>query len=364
MSSSTEPINEQEKREINKLGQTWRILIPVGIGLVVTGYLLYRNFDAKTLLSMQLSTQWHWWFLGVLLAIFVRDFGYMMRIRELSQKKLNWKKSFEVIMLWEFCSAIMPGLLGGGFAFAIAIIHKEGVKLGKAISMVVMTTFLDGIFFAVLAPLAWFYFGSHDLFSHSVSGPSTTGMAGQTLETTFWFIYFIVLAYKLLVAYALFINANAVKKLLVTLFSVPFLNRWKEQVTEVGDDMIIASEDLRNFTVFNWFNAFFSTLLSWSARFFLVNCMLGLFLESIPGHLLLYARQVVVNILMIGSPTPGSSGVAEFAFASLLGSFINNPSMAVILSFIWRLFSYYPYLLVGIIVFPGWARRVWGREKK
>jgi hypothetical protein len=91
--------------------------------------------------------------------------------------------------------------------------------------------------------------------------------------------------------------------------------------------------------------------------------MLGLFLESIPGHLLLYARQVVVNILMIGSPTPGSSGVAEFAFASLLGSFINNPSMAVILSFIWRLFSYYPYLLVGIIVFPGWARRVWGEKK-
>jgi uncharacterized membrane protein YbhN (UPF0104 family) len=188
-------------------------------------------------------------------------------------------------------------------------------------------------------------------------------MGGQTLETTFWFIYFIVLAYKLLVAYALFINANAVKKFLVTLFSLPLLNRWKEQVAEVGDDMIIASEDLRNFTFFNWFNAFFSTLLSWSARFFLVNCMLGLFLESIPGHLLLYARQVVVNILMIGSPTPGSSGVAEFAFASLLGSFINNPSMAVILSFIWRLFSYYPYLLVGIIVFPGWARRVWGEKK-
>ena len=127
MSSSTEPINEQEKREINKLGQTWRILIPVCIGLAVTGILLYRNFDADTLLSMQLSSHWYWWFLGVLLAIFVRDFGYMMRIRELSQKKLNWKKAFEVIMLWEFCSAIMTGLLGGGFAFAIAIIHKEGV---------------------------------------------------------------------------------------------------------------------------------------------------------------------------------------------------------------------------------------------
>jgi hypothetical protein len=364
MEKSAGQIEQKEQQDINKLGQTRRILIPVGIGLAVTGWMLYRSFDIHALRDLSLSDNWYCWLAGVLLAVVVRDFGYMMRIRELAQRKLSWKKSFEVIMLWEFCSAIMPGILGGGFAFAIAIIHKEGMKLGKAISMVVMTTFLDGIFFAVLAPLAWFIFGSALLFSESGAGADATGIGGRTIETTFWIIYTVVLLYKLLVAYALFINANSVKHLLSRLFSLPLLRRWKASVEEVGDDMIIASEDLRNFTFQNWFFSFLSTMLSWSARFFLVNCMLGMFLGQFSGHLLLYARQVVMGILLIGSPTPGSSGVAEFIFTNLLGSFISNPSKAVFMSLLWRVFSYYPYLLVGLLVFPGWARRIWGKKEK
>ena len=69
-------------------------------------------------------------------------------------------------MLWEFASAIAPAILGGGFAFAILIINKEKISFGKSISVVMFTSFLDGLFFAIVAPLVYFIAGREGLFSN------------------------------------------------------------------------------------------------------------------------------------------------------------------------------------------------------
>jgi uncharacterized protein (TIRG00374 family) len=57
------------------------------------------------------------------------------------------------------------------------------------------------------------------------------------------------------------------------------------------------------------------------------------------------------------SPTPGGSGVAEWAFGELMSdlttSFILLGAMAVI----WRLISYFPYLLIGSFILPRWLKR-------
>jgi uncharacterized membrane protein YbhN (UPF0104 family) len=65
------------------------------------------------------------------------------------------------------------------------------------------------------------------------------------------------------------------------------------------------------------------------------------------------------NILMIGSPTPGGAGVAELMFSNFLGEFIDNKSLTILLTIIWRMMSYYPYIIVGAIVLPRWIKRVW-----
>jgi uncharacterized protein (TIRG00374 family) len=80
-------------------------------------------------------------------------------------------------------------------------------------------------------------------------------------------------------------------------------------------------------------------------------------------HFLLYARQVVMGILMIGSPTPGGTGVAEVVFSNFLGEFIDNAALTASLAFLWRLISYYPYLFVGAIVLPKWVKRVFRKEE-
>jgi hypothetical protein len=58
------------------------------------------------------SSTFFWLFMSILCMV-GRDFFYMWRIRLLTKQQLSWKKSFSVIMLWEFASALSPGVVGG-----------------------------------------------------------------------------------------------------------------------------------------------------------------------------------------------------------------------------------------------------------
>ena len=54
----------------------------------------------------------------------MRDLMYMYRIRFLSDNQLSWKQSFQIIMIWEFSSAITPTVVGGS-AVAFFIVSME-----------------------------------------------------------------------------------------------------------------------------------------------------------------------------------------------------------------------------------------------
>ena len=65
---------------------------------------------------------------------------------------------------------------------------------------------------------------------------------------------------------------------------------------------------------------------------------------------------------MIISPTPGGSGFAEI----ILGRYITDAipadpayagGIALAIAIIWRIISYYPYLIIGASIAPGWIQR-------
>jgi uncharacterized protein (TIRG00374 family) len=57
------------------------------------------------------------------------------------------------------------------------------------------------------------------------------------------------------------------------------------------------------------------------------------------------------------SPTPGGSGVAEWAFGELLADFSTQVVLLGSMAILWRMISYYPYLIIGSIVLPRWLKR-------
>lgn len=343
---------QNDPRDLLKHFSAGRILLPVLIGLAVAVWLIFREFDSRAFDAVNWTSKSTLWIGMAVISVVIRDLAYMVRIRVLTDNKLNWYRSFIVIMLWEFSSALAPGLIGGGFLFAIFILNREGINMGKSITAIMNSSFLDGVFLAVMAPLVYFIAGKEGLFS----GIQMNSTIGNSFFYTFWTVYFVILAYKLFVAYALFVNPHVTRRILTGLFSFPLLRKWKAGAIETGNQLIVASKGLKNQNARYWIISMVATFASWTARYSIVNCIIHAFHEQTPlNDFVVYGKQVIMGIIILVSPTPGGSGLAEFMFTDFLGEFISK-GLAPTLGVLWRMLSYYPYIIIGVIILPRWIR--------
>ncbi len=111
-------------------------------------------------------------------------------------------------------------------------------------------------------------------------------------------------------------------------------------------------------TIFSWFKIFIVTCGSWISRYLVINAILQAFLQlSLYDHALILGKQFVLWLFMLVSPTPGASGVAEYAFSELLLPFSGSMILLAGMAIIWRLISYFPYLFIGAWILPRFVRK-------
>lgn len=405
----------QKETDIIKKLNARKIVLPVALGLAVAAFLLYLNltdtrfeevigdgcgdyawvgseemgipdfgneeefkyvgecqgnYRLRTYQDTLSDIQWSWnstlWIIMALLAMAMRDLAYMYRIRILTHKALNWVQSFRVIMLWEFASALTPSVVGGS-GIAMFILNREGIKLGKSTAIVLVSALLDELFYITMVLIVLIVVDTESLFPVSLQR-SLFGMEVGT-KGIFWIGYFFIVALTTSILIAVFFIPRGFKYLLLQIFRIPLLRRWRYSVIETGDDIITTSNELKGEPLSYWLKSFAATYVSWTARYLVVNFLILAFVASDVGmsssftdHLIIYARQLVMWVIMLISPTPGSSGVAEFAFSGFLKEFIPIGLVGA-LALLWRLISYYPYLFIGAIILPRWLR-VTAKAKK
>jgi len=341
--------------EILKKVKPWRIIFPIAIGLGISAFMM-RDFDFNALSLLQFTGYSIVFLIVAFLLMLIRDFGYVWRIRVLSGNKLSWRKSLNIIILWEFTSAITPSAVGGT-SVAIFFVNREGISLGLSSAMVLMTSFLDELYFIVVFPLALILLGSSQLFDF---GQTTASLFSNQF---FWITiigYSLKLLYTLVVFYGLFINPRGLKWLLLFIFKLPIIRRWRPQAHESGDELLKASNEFKNWSVRNWIKVMSASVLSWTSRYWVVNAIiLFLFGYNYLGwgdHFVVFGKQLVMWIMMLIMPTPGGSGFAEVIFKEFLSADL-PVGMESFVAFLWRLITYYPYLIVGAIVVPVWIRK-------
>jgi hypothetical protein len=256
-------------------------------------------------------------------------------------------QSFRVIMLWEFTSAVTPGAIGGT-GVATLFVHKEGISVGRSSAIVMVTSLLDELYFVTLFPLLVLIVGGARLFAIPDSPAWTHGITALILTG-----YGIKLVWVIALSYGLFFNPRGLSRLIYRIFHLPVIRRWKRGAGRAAIDIISTSEEMKSKKKKYWINAFLSTCLSWTSRFWVVNFLFLAFF-AVNDHFLIFARQLVMWIILVVTPTPGGSGVAEFTFSVFLGEFIPFAGFAIALALLWRLVSYYPYLLIGALVVPKW----------
>ncbi|MDP2423893.1 MAG: lysylphosphatidylglycerol synthase transmembrane domain-containing protein [Bacteroidales bacterium] len=336
-----------------------RIAIPIFIGLAVATWLLIRDFDKDQFSDIQWAKYPALWFALVLMLVALRALGYMYRIWLLTDGELNWRRSFQVIMLWEFASSITPSIVGGT-AVALFIVRKEGISMGRTTAVVMTTALLDELFYIIMVPLVILLAGSSGIFITE----SSFVILGTQFSSFGVFIigYVFILLLTSIILFGIFINPQGLKKFLIRIFNLRFLRRWQAEAAQTGDEIIVTSAEMRHKSIWYWTKAFLATAVTWWARFWVVNVLILAF-TSVGDHFLIFARQLIMWVILLISPTPGSSGVAEFFFPIFFGEFI-GPKLSTPLAILWRLISYYPYIFIGVIVLPQWIRRVFFGKRR
>lgn len=330
-------------------GMLLKTLLPVAIGIGVVAWLFAREFSIDTFLSIPFTAATAAALALALLFVAGREWGMMWRWRVLSDRRLSWHATFRVTMMCEFTSAVTPTTAGGS-ALSMIFLHREGIALGRGASLTMVTLMLDELFVVVTCPLLFLLLPADEIFGFA------GGAFGDGLRMAFWIVYGGICAFTALLYAGAFVIPHRIAAIISRIFSWRPLRRWKEKADETGRSMTEAGADLRTRPLKWWLEAMGATTMTWVSRYLVVN---ALFLGFAPeaSQSIVFARQFVVWTLLTVSPTPGGSGISEWLFTNYYGDLIGSLPMALVIAVIWRVVSYYIYLLAGIAVLPSWLRR-------
>jgi len=335
----------------------WKAIIPVCIGLGVVAWLFYDDakkedlesvwnsihFDARVILCILLG----WLFmLG-------RDFGLSWRFRALTNKKLKWSQAWKVDMLCEFTSCVTPSAVGGS-SLGMVFLNREGIEFGRATTLMITTLFLDELFFVISCPIVVAITPTDMIFS------AGSAAFAHGIKYVFWIVYSGITIWTFILFTGIIWKPDGLARFLVRLSGMRWLRRWQPKVASMASNMKATSVELRKKPFRFWLEVFGGTALSWTSRYLVVNALfLGFMPSADAQQWVILARQFVVWVVLMVSPTPGGSGLSEWLFTEYYADFISTAGLALIMAILWRVISYYIYLIIGAILVPGWLREAY-----
>jgi len=352
-----------EQQQVLKSIRISRIILPILLGLGVVGYLMWKQYDPKEFSQINWNTHTTFWILFSIFLLIIRHLAYAFRLRILSDGEFSWLKCIELIFIWEFSSAVSPTSIGGS-AVALFVLSQEKISTAKTAAIVVYSAVLDTIFFVGTLPLLLLIFGN-EMIRPSINGIVTFDGWGYTFVGAYTFMAI----YGFIFYYGLFINPKTIKKILILITDNRWLRKWQNAAAELGQDMITASQELKHKKWSFHISALLSTTTAWSCRFLLLNCLIialstDMIVVNFFSQLALYARLESMFVIMAFSPTPGGAGFAELVFFGFTSDYVSQKGIAVFIAGIWRLMTYYAYLLIGAIIIPNWIRKVINERKR
>lgn len=347
---------------VKKTFDAWKIFLPVVIGIGVVILMFLHDAKKENLYDVFRSIDFSPWsifciFLGFL-GMAGRDFGLSWRFRALTDHQLSWGKAFRTDFLCEFTSCITPSAVGGS-SLGMVFLNSQGIEFGRATTLMMTTLFLDELFFVLACPVILLFTPADQLFN---SGDASFS---HGIKFTFWIVFAILFLWTLILYMGIIWRPAWMRSLLKNICKISFLRKFAPKAEELGDNMIATSVLLKQKKFRFWAEVFGGTALSWSSRFLVVN---ALFLGFVPyadhQQWVIFAREFVLWVVMMVSPTPGGSGLSEWLFSEYYGDMVHTAGMALVMAVFWRIISYYIYLIIGASIVPGWIKSTYNKFRK
>jgi uncharacterized protein (TIRG00374 family) len=272
-------------------------------------------------------------FWGMRIQLMSGSLGYRVKLRH----------CVNMVLAGLFAGTITPGQAGGE-PVRVHELYRYGVKLGDAVSVVIMERVLDGVVLTVM-------------------GVILVTMITRSLLSTFSLvlIILIVVAWIFMISF-LIIPVLAIRKpewtkrglMRMITWLVHKVPRWSE-----SSDTVIERADHEINNLFAGFTRFagsarlgllgggIMTFLFWITEFFVASVILmGLGLG--PNVIASFFFQILIAIINIIPLTPGSSGIIELSASSLYAIIIPAGSIGIFI-LLWRFVTFYLNMVLGAV---------------
>lgn len=344
-------VSASDEAKMKSAFSLWKVLLPVAIGLSVVVIMFWHDAKKEDLASVLAGINFDLRAVLCLILAFVfmfgRDFGLTWRFRALTDRELKWKNAYQVDMLCEFTSCVTPSAVGGS-SLGMVFLNTQGIEFGRATTLMMTTLFLDELFFVISCPIVVLFTGNPIFYSADAT-------FSHGIKLTFWAVYAVLAIWTLILFTGIIWKPQWIKTVLGKISKWRILKRWSSSLESLGDNMVATSVELRKKPFRFWLEVFGGTALSWTSRYLVVNALfLGFIPADDPYQWLILARQFVIWVVLMVSPTPGGAGLSEWIFSQYYGDLVPSAGMVLILAIFWRIISYYLYLVIGAIIVPGW----------
>ncbi|MEZ4910809.1 MAG: lysylphosphatidylglycerol synthase transmembrane domain-containing protein [Saprospiraceae bacterium] len=336
-----------------------KVILPAIIGIAVVMYMMQRQLHLEDLNSVQWRDQAIFWVSMGILTYIIRHLFYAWRLKIVSDDEFSWLKAMQLIVIWEFSSAVSPTSVGGS-AVAFLLISQEKISAARTIAIVLYTMVLDTLFFIMTLIILYFIYGPQ------IIRPGMVGLGDiDGYGITFITVLLFMIGYGFLFFYGLFINPRSIKRIFIFVSKWRIMAKIRESMRNTAMDIETASKQIT--TKPNKFHilAFTATAGAWIMRFLVINCLILAFVPNIQNdffdQMIIFSRGAVMYVVTAFSPTPGAAGVAEYLFGGFYSDYIPS-GISVIIAIVWRLITYYSYLLIGVIIIPIWLRQILARR--
>jgi len=250
-------------------------------------------------------------------------------------KDQRYSDMFAIAIGAELGAAASPPLVGGG-PIKIWMLMQRGFSGSAALSLAMLESFEDALFFLVMVPIALTMSSAWNLPIFRIS---TAGLGHLSI----W----ILSGVASLIFFAGIFVAGYRSKGITERF--PVLRRISGHVSALYHEFVGTYRNiiLNGKTIFILTMAL--TAIQWFCRYSIISLLL-LGLGIAPRPILFMALQVLVFALLAFIPTPGGVGGAEVLFSIFYHSFLPPETIGIVTAG-WRFFTFYFLLLLAAMLY-------------
>ena len=276
-------------------------------------------------------------FLLALLLTIVPWYANILRIifwTRLFEKKMTFVEALKTIAYSEFGAALSPTAVGGS-PVKVAMLVRHGFTPGSAITLATIGSLEDFVFFMIALPAA-FLLTTHHEFAFLNGITTRIGLVTKyamiilpVLLLLVFFIYMILRHHNVGTAHG---------------FSGKTIARLRNIIGELTS----AYGTIIQKGKFTFLITTLLTGIQWICRYSIITAIvkgLGLNVDAV----LFFLLQWLLFSIAMFIPTPGATGGIEASFFFIYGAYVPEDAIGLITSG-WRLFSFYIYLSIGLIL--------------